>query len=50
LREPVAVSVGDDDVGVVHEPVDGRGRDRGGSSWSNPSGWMFELIAMDRRS
>src|SRR5690349_12023445 len=37
LGEPVAVSaVGDEDVGVVHEPVDGRGGDRLGHQLVEP--------------
>jgi hypothetical protein len=51
LAESVAVLVfGDQDVRVVQQSVDGRGRDALGISSSNPDGWMLELIAIERFS
>src|SRR5665811_1632029 len=38
LGEPVGVAVGDHDVGVVHEPVDGGGGDGGGQQLVEPAG------------
>ncbi len=37
LCEPVAVTLGDDEVGVVHEPVHGCGRDRWGQDLVEPA-------------
>jgi hypothetical protein len=47
LGRPATVPAADEDLGVVHEPVDGRGRDRLGHQFVEPGrGWMLELIAI----
>jgi len=47
---PVGVALGDEDVRVVHEPVDRRGGEVLGMISSNPDGCRFELTARVRRS
>jgi hypothetical protein len=50
LLESVPVALGDDQVGVVQQPVDCCGSEGLGMIVSKPDGWMLLVTAIKRRS
>ena len=48
--EPVRVTLGQDQVGVVQQPVHGGGGEGFGMIESNPEGWILLVTATERRS
>ena len=50
LLQAVGVALGGDQVGVVQEPVHGRGGEGLGMKVSKPDGWMLLVTAIERLS